>query len=88
MKAKKVKPVGELDFGEIVENGTLTSVEEAKKKAVEASTMPLTGYTVEHWGIYEINRLTKLSTEEFRAFVVACYGARKWTGADANRQKT
>jgi DNA modification methylase len=85
-KAKKVKPAGELDFGEIVENGTLTSVEEAKKKAVEASTMPLTGYTVEHWGIYEINRLTKLSAEEFRAFVVACYGARKWTGADANIQ--
>ena len=85
-KAKKDKPAGELDFGEIVENGTLTSVEESKKKAVEASNMPLTGYTVEHWGIYEINRLTKLSTEEFRAFVVACYGARKWTGADANIQ--
>lgn len=83
-KAKKDKPAGELDFGGIVENGTLTSVEDAKKKAVEASTMPLTGYTVEHWGIYEINRLTKLSAEEFRAFVVACYGARKWTGADAN----
>lgn len=83
-KAKKDKPAGELDFGEIVENGTLTSVEESKKQAVEASTMPLTGYTVEHWGIYEINRLTKLSAEEFRAFVVACYGARKWTGADMN----
>ena len=85
-KAKKDKPAGELDFGEIVENGTLTSVEDVKKKAVEASTMPLTGYTVEHWGIYEINRLTKLSAEEFRAFVVACYGARKWTGSDANIQ--
>jgi DNA modification methylase len=77
-KAKKDKPAGELDFGEIVEHGTLTTVEE--------STMPLTGYTVEHWGIYEINRLTKLSTEEFRAFVVACYGARKWTGTDVNIQ--
>ena len=85
-KMKKDKPAGELDFGEIVQNGTLTSVEDAKKKAVEASTMPLTGYTVEHWGIYEINRLTKLSAEKFRAFVVACYGARKWTGADANIQ--
>lgn len=85
-KMKKDKPASELDFGEIVQNGTLTSVEDAKKKAVEASTMPLTGYTVEHWGIYEINRLTKLSAEEFRAFVVACYGARKWTGADANIQ--
>lgn len=85
-KAKSKKNQGVLDFGEIVENGTRTSVEESKKKAVEASTMPLTGYSVEHWGIYEINRLTKLSADEFRAFVVACYGARKWTGADANIQ--
>lgn len=83
-KAKKEKPAGELDFGEIIENRTLTSVEESKKKAVEASQMPLNGYTVEHWGIYEINRLTKLSAEEFRAFVLACYGARKWTGSDEN----
>jgi hypothetical protein len=83
-KATAKKKDGELDFGDIVENGTLTSVEGAKKKAVEASQMPLTGYTVEHWGIYEINRLTKLSVEEFRAFVLACYGARKWTGSDEN----
>lgn len=86
-KQKREKPTGLL-FGldEIAGNATLTSVGDAKKKTVESSTMPLTGYTVEHWGIYEINRLTKLSAEEFRAFVVACYGARKWTGADANIQ--
>lgn len=83
-KAKSKKNQGLLDFGEIVENKTLTSVEDSKRRAVEASTMPLTGYTVEHWGIYEINRLTKLSAGEFRAFVLGCYGARKWTGADAN----
>ncbi|OIN94833.1 MAG: hypothetical protein AUJ48_04355 [Deltaproteobacteria bacterium CG1_02_45_11] len=85
-KAKSKKNQGVLDFGEIVNNDTLTSVEEAKKKAVAASPMPLTGYTVEHWGIYEINRLTKLSADEFRAFVVVCYGARKWSGADTNIQ--
>ncbi|MFA5342937.1 MAG: site-specific DNA-methyltransferase [Kiritimatiellia bacterium] len=85
-KAKAKKDDGELALEHAVADSTLTSVEDAKKKAVEASTMPLTGYTVEHWGIYEINRLTKLSAEEFRAFVVACYGARKWTGADANIQ--
>lgn len=62
----------------------LTSVAEAKKRAVEASHFLDTGYSVEHWGIYEINRLTKLSREEFRAFVLACYGARKWTGSDSN----
>ena len=71
-------------FAEIVEDPTLTSVEDAKKKAVEASWATDTGYCVEHWGIYEINRLTKLSREEFRAFVLACYGARKWTGSDPN----
>lgn len=85
-KAKKTVPDGELALEHAVADETLTSIEESKKKAVEASTMPLTGYTVEHWGIYEINRLTKLSAEEFRAFVVACYGARKWTGADTNIQ--
>ena len=83
-RAKSKKAEGELDFGEIVGNETLTSVEDSKKKAVEASQMPMVGYAVEHWGIYEINRLTKLSGEEFRAFVLACYGARKWTGSDAN----
>jgi DNA modification methylase len=71
-------------FEQIADNPTLTSVEEAKKKAVEASPMPLTGFTVEHWGIYEITALTRLSPEEFRGFVLACYGARKWTGSDPN----
>jgi len=86
-KDKKEKSSDTLfDLDEIAGNDTLTTVEESKKQAIEASRMPLTGYTVEHWGIYEINRLTKLSADEFRAFVVACYGARKWTGADANIQ--
>jgi DNA modification methylase len=71
-------------FTEIVSDATRTSVEDARKKAVEASRAPLTGYTVEHWGIYEIDRLTELSHEAFRAFVLACYGARKWTGNDPN----
>jgi DNA modification methylase len=71
-------------FEQIVQTPTLTSVEDGKKKAVASSLMPLTGYCVEHWGIYEINRLTRLSADEFRAFVLACYGARKWTGSDPN----
>jgi len=85
-RAKKKKTMNKSDglFDFITDNPTMTSVEDKKKKAVADSLMPLTGYTVEHWGIYEINRLTKLSTEDFRKFVVACYGARKWTGADDN----
>lgn len=82
-KAKKIKK-GEGLFEEIIENPTLTSVEDAKKKAVEASLLPTTGYSVEHWGIYEVNRLTKLSADEFRRFVCRCYGAREWTGSDPN----
>ena len=82
-KTKKIKK-GEGLFEEIIENPTLTSVEEAKKKAVEASLLPTTGYSVEHWGIYEVNRLTKLSADEFRRFVCRCYGAREWTGSDPN----
>lgn len=82
-KSAKLKQ-GEGLFQDIVEDPTLTSVEDAKKKAIQASLLPETGYSVEHWGIYEINRLTKISQEEFRTFVITCYGARKWTGADPN----
>ncbi len=71
-------------LGLIIEDPTLSSVEASKKKAVESSILRDTGYSVEHWGIYEIDRLTKLSDDEFRAFVLACYGARKWTGSDSN----
>jgi DNA modification methylase len=82
-KARKVKKGAGL-FTEIVHDATLTSVEDAKKKVVEASPLTMTGYSVEHWGIYEINRLTKLPEEAFRMFVLQCYGARKWTGSDPN----
>jgi len=79
-KAKK----GSGLFADVVHDAPLTSVEDAKKKAVEASPLTMTGYSVEHWGIYEINRLTRLPDEAFREFVVKCYGARKWTGSDPN----
>ncbi len=82
-KAAKVKK-GEGLFTEMVHDATLTSVDDAKKKRVEASPLTMTGYSVEHWGIYEINRLTKLPEEAFRMFVLQCYGARKWTGSDPN----
>ena len=79
-KRKKGEPQNLLDL--VVENPGQTSVEEAKKRAVEASPMPLVGYSVEHWGIYEINRLSRMSLEAFRGFVLECYGAGKWTGSD------
>jgi len=82
-KVTKTSTGGEL-FEEIVGNPTLTSVEDAKKKAIEASPLRATGFAVEHWGIYEIQRLTKLPSDQSRNFVLKCYGARKWTGSDPN----
>ena len=33
-------------------------------------------FTVEHWGVYEAKRLSEAPSEQFRAFVLRCFGAR------------
>ena len=33
-------------------------------------------FTVEHWGVYEAERLSDAPPEQFRAFVLRCFGAR------------
>ena len=33
-------------------------------------------FTVEHWGVYEAERLSKAPPTQFRAFVLRCFGAR------------
>ena len=33
-------------------------------------------FTVEHWGVYESRRLSEAPPEQFRAFVLRCFGAR------------
>ena len=33
-------------------------------------------FTVENWGVYEARRLSEAPTEQFRAFVLRCFGAR------------
>ena len=33
-------------------------------------------FTVEHWGVYEAQRLSQAPPEQFRAFVLRCFGAR------------
>ena len=33
-------------------------------------------FTVEHWGVYEARRLSDAPPEQFRAFVLRCFGAR------------
>lgn len=55
--------------------------EAQKARALEASPLPIVGHTIEHWGIYDIDKLTLLRPDEFREFVLACYGASGWTGA-------
>ncbi len=32
-------------------------------------------FTVEHWGVYEAERLSKMPTDQFRAFIVRAFGA-------------
>ena len=36
---------------------------------------PIPDFTVEHWGVYEADRLSEMLPEEFRAFVLRAYGA-------------
>ena len=36
---------------------------------------PILDFTVEHWGVYEAERLSGMSSEEFREFVLRAYGA-------------
>jgi hypothetical protein len=39
------------------------------------SIFPVPDFTVEHWGIYEANRLSKMAPPEFRKFVLSAFGA-------------
>jgi len=36
---------------------------------------PVPDFTVEHWGIYEAERLSKMPADQFRAFVIRAFGA-------------
>ena len=38
--------------------------------------VPLSDFTIEHWGVYEAERLSRMPADEFRAFVLACYDTR------------
>ena len=43
-------------------------------------TTPIPDFTVEHWGAYEAERLSRMLPEQFRAFVLKCFGAVKDSG--------
>jgi len=36
---------------------------------------PVPDFTIEHWGVYEARRLAEAPPEQFRAFVLRCFGA-------------
>lgn len=36
---------------------------------------PVPDFTVEHWGVYESRRLADMPSEQFRGFVLRCFGA-------------
>ena len=36
---------------------------------------PVPDFTVEHWGVYEAHRLSESPSDQFRAFVIRCFGA-------------
>ena len=54
------------------------TVERLKNATVERGLgdAPLPDFTVEHWGVYEAERLSSLSDDQFRAFILDCYDAR------------
>ena len=54
------------------------TAERLKNAAVERALgdAPTPDFTVEHWGVYEAERLSQMPPEQFRAFVLDCYDAR------------
>ncbi|SAY39443.1 DNA-methyltransferase [Candidatus Synechococcus spongiarum] len=40
------------------------------------AVLPVPDFTVENWGIYEAQRLAQAPPDQFRAFVLRCFGAR------------
>ena len=60
------------------------SAERLKQQAVTRGIedAPIPDFTVEHWGIYEAERLSAMPTLEFRDFVLRAYGATRNAGED------
>ena len=57
----------------------------AAERGLEAAPVP--DFTLEHWGVYEADKLSEMSAEEFRAFVLDCYDARPSTEAGIHGYK-
>ncbi len=42
---------------------------------VTGKLFPVPDFTVEHWGVYEARRLADMPPDQFRGFVIRCFGA-------------
>ncbi len=42
----------------------------------EFGDQPLSDFTIEHWGVYEADKLSQMPADDFRQFVLHCYDAR------------
>ena len=62
------------------------TAERLKQQAVTRGMgdAPIPDFTVEHWGIYEAERLAEMSAAEFREFVLRSYGASPTGDGDDN----
>ncbi|MBE9566396.1 MAG: site-specific DNA-methyltransferase, partial [Proteobacteria bacterium] len=47
----------------------------AEQLMLDEVTTSIPDFTVEHWGVYEARRLSAMPPEQFRAFVLRCFGA-------------
>ena len=50
---------------------------------LELGEEPRPDFTVEQWGIYEADRLSLMPTDDFRRFVLTCYGATRTENSSA-----
>ena len=60
------------------------TAERLKNDAVtrELDSEPLPDLTIEHWGVYETEKLSEMPPEDFRQFVLHCYDARIPSGRE------
>ncbi len=54
----------------ITADGLTRQVEEQTGKL-----FPVPDFTIEHWGVYKARRLAEMPADQFRGFVLRCFGA-------------
>lgn len=47
----------------------------AEQLMLDHVTTPIPDFTIEHWGVYESRRLADMPPDQFREFVLRCFGA-------------